>query len=177
MRIDISERITDEYARETINVSVQYRNLVNKPDGKLKDHFRQFTILLIVSAVMLLVLIGECLIWDFDAFSALLIGVLTIEMVICTAFRYNLTRAFESMKSKDGNRTLFLDESGVEISRDSDKSVRLEWENISSVRKFTETICFISNDFSGFVIAVPSRYSDQILDYIRDSGINVRIIQ
>ena len=71
---------------------------------------------------------------------------------------------------------LTLDEEGVELNKEASQLVRMAWNNVAFLRVFDESLCFFGKDARGIVIAVNRNHEKQILDYISDNGIDVKII-
>ena len=57
MRIEISEKGSDAFCREVVNITAQYRSILKNHNHKLKDYFRQFRLLLVLGAAVLVILI------------------------------------------------------------------------------------------------------------------------
>jgi hypothetical protein len=73
-------------------------------------------------------------------------------------------------------RVLVMDEKGVELSGAGTVSVSIPWPSVAFVRTFSHSVCFIPASVGGVIISVDKKYRDQIMSWIRENGINVRLI-
>ena len=55
--------------------------------------------------------------------------------------------------------------------------IRVGWNDVTVVRSFKESVCFLAKNVTGFVIAVTNKYSDDIMKYLEDNHVDVKIIQ
>jgi len=175
MTIEVKEKGTKAFYEEVVNVVAQYGRLRKRPDAKLKNYFvslRNFAILL---AVMTLIDAGIGVAWGFDGIVAAGVIVCAVMLVFDVAFLINLGRLVDRYLADERASTVILDENGVELDKEGTQTVRLAWPSIAFVRVFRESICFISGDIQSFVIAVNIGHKKEILDYIKNSSIDVTV--
>ena len=73
--------------------------------------------------------------------------------------------------------TVTLDENGVELNKDGSEIMRVGWNEVALVRSFKESTCFIAKNVTGLVIAVTNTYKDDIIKYLEDNKVDVRIVK
>ena len=76
MKIEISEKGSEAFYREVVNITSQYRFILKNHHHKLKDYFKQFRILLILGAAAMVILILMAIFWDVNPFDYAIIAVL-----------------------------------------------------------------------------------------------------
>ena len=78
--------------------------------------------------------------------------------------------------SDDRASTVTLDENGVELNKDGSQIMRVGWDEVALVGSFKESTCFIAKNVTGLVIAVTNLYKDDIMKYLEDNSVDVRIV-
>ena len=92
MRIEITEKGSDAFYREVVNITAQYRSILKNHRHKLKDYFRQFRLLLVLGAAVLVILILMTVFWGVDPFDYAIIAALIIEVIMCAGYLYALNK-------------------------------------------------------------------------------------
>ena len=177
MRIEISEKGSEAFYREVVNIMAQYRSILKNHRRRLRDYFKQFRILLILSAAFLVILILMAVFWGVGPFDYAVIAALGITAVMCVGYLYALNKMFKAMLADTRTSVLSLDDTGVELNKGGSQLVKLGWDNIAVVRVFQESLTFISGDRTGIVISVAKQYAGEILSWLRENQPSVEVIE
>lgn len=169
MRIEITEKGSEAFYREVVNITAQYRGILKNHSRKLNDYFRQFRILLILGAAALVILILMAVFWGADPFDYAIIAALFIEVVMCAGYLYALNKMLKAMLADSRSSVLSLDETGVELNKGGSQIVKLGWDNIAVVRVDKESLTFVSGDRTGIVISIAKEFADEILAWLREN--------
>ena len=177
MKIEISEKGSEAFYREVVNIISQYRFILKNHHHKLKDYFKQFRILLILGAAALVILILMAVFWGVKQLDYAIMAALGIEVAMCVEYLYVLNKMLKSMLADSRTAVLSLDDSGAELSKAGSQIVKLGWDNIAVVRVYHESITFVSGDRTGIVISAAKKYADEILAWLRENQQNVEIVE
>ena len=177
MRIEISEKGSDAFCREVVNITAQYRSILKNHNHKLKDYFRQFRLLLVLGAAVLVILILMAVFWGVDPFDYAIIAALIIEVVMCVGYLYVLNKMLKAMLADSRTSVLSLDETGVELNKGGSQIVKLGWDNIAVVRADKESLTFVSGDRTGIVISAAKKYADEILVWLRENLPSMEVVE
>ena len=171
MRIEVDGKGSKAFYREVVNIVARYRSLLKNPHLRLRDHFRQFLILLILGAAVLGLLVVLVIRRGAGArdWAAMMAGGLSV--VISAGYLVGLNRMLKTMMSDERSSVVTLDETGVELNKGGSQIVKLGWDNIALVRVFRESIAFVSADRAGLVIALEKKYAGKILEWIKENGV------
>ena len=176
MRIEVKEKGSDAFYKEVVNVVTQYRNLQKNHAYKLKDSFKYYRTLLIACAVMLGLLVLSMIFWSVKTLDLVIAGALLLEALVCGVYLRNLNRYFRTMKDDPRTSVITLDENGVELNKSGDQVVRIGWNNVAVVRNLPESLCILSADQLGVVIAVNKDHTEEILAWLRENQPQVEVI-
>ena len=177
MKIEVAEKGSEAFYREVVNISAQYRYILKNPHRKLKDYFRQFTFLMILGTVFLVLLLLTSFLWGFDPLDYAIIGILAIAIAMCAVYLHLLKRTLRTFLSDPRTTVLSFDESGVEFNKGSSQTIKLGWDNIAVVRVYQESLNFVSGDHTGIVISCAKRYAGEILAWLRANQPTVEIVE
>ena len=177
MRIEIIEKGSDAFYREVVNTTAQYRSILKNHNHKLKDYFRQFRLLLVLGAAVLVILILMAVFWGVDPFDYAIIAALSIEVIMCAGYLYALNKMLKAMLADSRSSVLSLDETGVELNKGGSQIVKLGWDNIAVVRADKESLTFVSGDRTGIVISAAKKYADEILVWLRENLPSVEVVE
>ena len=177
MKIEISEKGSEAFYREVVNITSQYRFILKNHHHKLKDYFKQFRILLILGAAAMVILILMAIFWDVNPFDYAIIAVLGIEVVLCVGYLYALNKMLKAMLADSRTSVLTLDDTGVELNKDGSQIVKLGWDNIAVVRVYQESLTFVPGDRTRIVISVAKKYAGEILAWLRENHPRVEVAE
>ena len=177
MKIQISEKGSEAFYREVVNITTQYRFILKNHHHKLKDYFKQFRILLILGAAALVILILMAVFWGVDPLDYAIMAALGIEVVLCVGYLYVLNKMLKSMLTDSRTSLLSLDDTGVELNKGGSQIVKLGWDNIAVVRVYRESLTFVSGDRTGIVISVAKQYAGGILAWLRENQPSVEVAE
>ena len=177
MVIEVKEKGNREFYEEVVNVVAQYGRLRKKPEAKLKNYFVSLKTFAVLLTVMIVINTAMGIAWGFDGLSIASIIVYAVVLVINVAFWVNLKKAVDRYLSDDRSSIVTLDEDGVELNKENSQKVRLAWPSIAFVRVFKESVCFVSADITGFILAVTISHKQEILDYLKENGVKVKVIK
>ncbi|MBR3201653.1 MAG: hypothetical protein IKG17_10020 [Mogibacterium sp.] len=177
MTIEIKERGTKQFYKEVVNVLTQYRQLLYRPQDKLKDNFKRYIFLTIAMLLICIMSVYGGITVSFSAtriITAVFAGVAAAATAVILFRMYKMVDGF---LADDRPSVVTIDENGVGIEKTGAQAVRLAWDNVAFVRSFVESTCFFSKDLSGIVLSVTNDYKREIMDYLKNSDINVTVIK
>ena len=177
MKIEITEKGSEAFYREVVNITAQYRGILKNHHYRLKDYFKQFRLLLILGAAIHVILILMAISWGAKPFQYAVIGALGIEVVMCAVYLYALNKMLKTLMADSGTTVITLDDTGVEFNKLGAQIIKLTWDNIAVVRVFQESLTFVSADRKGFVIAIAKQYADGIPAWLRENQPSVEVIE
>ncbi len=114
--------------------------------------------------------------WGVDRFDYAVLAALIVTLLMSVVYLTSLNRAKKGLMESGGNSVLTLDENGIELNKSDAQIVRLAWSKVAVLRIFSESLCFLSSDQNGLVIAVDRKYKDQILDWLKENPTGIQII-
>jgi len=176
MKIEIREKGSDAFYREVVNAAVQYRSIQKKHDRKLADYFKRYRRLLILCAAMVVLLAVTSALWGLDTLDVVLIALLSFEAILCGAYCHSLNKLYRTMREDTRASVFTLDENGVELNKADSQILRIGWNSVGVVRRFSESLCFFSADPTGMIIAVNKQYEPQIAAWLRENRPDVEIL-
>lgn len=177
MIIEIKEKGTKEFYKEVVNVISQYKQLIKKPEAKLNDNFKSYTILMIAMAIMFVTWLSRGMFDGFDALTGAAVIASFMAFIMLFIYKKNMNKMVDAYLNDDRPSTVTLDESGVELNKGGSQIMRVSWDEVALVRSFKESTCFIAKNVTGLVIAVTNTYMDDIIRYLEDNNVDVRIVK
>ena len=177
MKIEITERGSEAFYTETVNVMSQFRALLKTPDRKLRDNFRMMRPYLILCAVLLVLILLANIFWGFDALGIAAMIMLAAVLLVYGASLMNMNKMRKGLESEFKPSTLTLDESGAELERPGVQTVKLGWSSIAFVRAFSECVCIVPASTSGIMISVDAKYASEIFSWLGENQPQVRTIR
>ena len=177
MRIEIREAGSEAFYKETINVLIQYRSLIKKPERTLTDYFKTVKRYEIISALLFVLLGATTVLWGAGKATLMAMGLMAVNLVFCRIYLINIGKLYREMREDTRSSVLTLDENGVELDKESSQIVRISWENVAFLRVFREAVCILPRNATGFVISVSRFYEEEILGYLKEHGTEIRIIE
>lgn len=176
MTIEIKEKGSRRFYKEVVNIGTQYRQLLYKPEDKLKDNFARYTVLTVAMLVIFAMYLYGGITQGFTGIK-LVTGVFAAAASVVTLMI--LARMYKTVNgyiADDRPSKVTLDENGVEIEKVGSQAVRLAWDNVAFVRTFGESTSFFSKDLSGIVLSVTSDHRKEITEYIKSNNIDVKVL-
>ena len=177
MTIEIKEKGTTAFYKEVVNVVTQYRQLLYKPEDKLKNNFSHYVFLIVAMAVLFVISLIGGIKGSFNMMKILIMifAALAVAATIVVLLRMN--KMVDGYLADDRPSLVTIDENGIEIEKKDSQAVRLAWDNVAFVRSFVESTCFFSKDLSGIVLSVPIDYRKELTGYIKDNHIDVKVVR
>ena len=169
MTIEINEQGSEAFYRETVNAAAQYRSILKDHNCKLKDYFKQFRTLLIISVAVLAVNVVLMIAWGGDTLQTAASGVLLVAALMCGAYLFSLHKTCRTMMAGRHRSVLTLDESGAELDVADTQTVKIARKNIAVVRVFAESICFVPAAGAGVIISVAKNHGEEVLGFVREN--------
>ena len=177
MTIEIKERGSRSFYKEFVNVMTQYRQLLYRPQDKLRDNFKRYIFLTVAMVLIFMMNIYGGITGSFSA-TKILVSVFAAAAAVATiVIIFRMNKMVDGFLADDKPAVVTLDDNGVEIEKTGSQAVRLAWDNVAFVRSFSEATCFFSKDLSGTVISVTNDYRKEIMDYLKNSDIEVTVIR
>ena len=176
MRIEIKEKGTPEFYKEVVDVSAQYLRLMKKPESRLKDTFKMLKGYIALCVVFLALVLIMGFAWGLDALTLVVTVVMLAALAVSILQLRRMNKMVQSLIDDPRTSVFTLDEDGVELDKEQAELIRVSWSNVAFVRIFSESICFFAKGGRGLVLAVNKGRAQEILGYIRDHQVDVRII-
>ena len=169
MTIEINEKGSEAFYKETVNAAAQYRYLLKDRNYKLKDYFRQFRTLTIAGAAVLVVNVLLMILWGAETYQIAVSAALVIACLLSASFLMSLNKAYKTMMAGTHKSVLTLDDDGVELKTENTQTVRIAKGNIAVIRTFSECLCFVPAAGAGVILSVNRKYADEILAWVREN--------
>lgn len=176
MTIEIKEKGTKEFYKEVVNIISQYRQLIKKPEAKLNDNFKSYAIMMAAFAILFATHFLRIICGDRDALTGAAITASFMALLVLFMCWRNMKKMLDAYLNDDRDSTVTLDENGVELNKGGSQIMRVGWDEVALVRSFKESTCFIAKNVTGLVIAVTNLYKDDIMKYLEDNNVDVRIV-
>ena len=178
MTIEVKERGSREFYKEFVNVMTQYRQLLYRPQDKLRDNFKRYILLTVAMLLICLMSLYGGITGSFTVTKILTTVFAGVAAVATAVILVRMYKLVDTYIADDRPAVVTLDDNGVEIEKTGAQAVRLVWDNVAFVRSFVESTCFFSKDLSGVVLAVNNDYKKQIMDYIKNNeNIEVMVVR
>ena len=169
MTIEINEKGSEAFYKDTVNAAAQYRYLLKNKNYKLKDYFVQFRTLVIASLAVLAVNVVLMILWGAETYQIAVSAALLIAALMSVAYLLSLNKTYKTMMADPHTSVLTLDDDGVELKVRDTQTVRIAKKNVAVIRTFSESLCFIPAAGAGVIISVNKKYADEILGWVREN--------
>lgn len=177
MTIEVKEKGSRQFYKEFVNILTQYRQLLYRPEDKLKDNFTRYIFLTIAMVLICLMSLYGGITGSFTV-TKILTAVFAGVAAAATAVNiFRMKKMVDGYLADDRPSIVTLDENGVEIEKTGSQAVRLAWDNVAFVRSFVESTSFFSKDLSGIVLSVTNDYRKEIMEYIKSNNIDVKVVR
>ncbi len=177
MTIEVKEKGTRQFYKEVVNIMTQYRQLLYRPEDKLKDNFTRYIVLTAAMVLLFAMNVYGGITGSFNATKILVAVFSAVAAAATLMVLFRMMKTVNGFLADDRPSVVTLDENGVGIEKTGSQAVRLAWDNVAFVRTFAESTTFFSKDLSGIVLSVMNTYRKEIQDYIKDNGIDVKVIR
>lgn len=177
MTIEVKEKGSKEFYKEVVSVISQYKQLIKRPEAKLSDSFRSYNVVMFLMALLFAMNFYDGITDGFTGLKSAAVTATFIAFIVLLIYRINMGKMVEKNLSDDRASTVILDENGVEFSKEGSMVIRLAWNDVAFVRSFKEATCFLARSETPLVISITNKYKDEIMKYLEDNSINVRIIK
>ena len=177
MIIEVKEKGSKEYCKEVVNTMSQYKKLITRPDAELKDHFKSYPIWTGIMASLFTIWLFHGIFNGFNVWIGVVLVITGLALILLIANQINMNKMVNAYLNDDRTSTVTLDEKGVELNKGGSQVIRVGWNDVTVVRSFKESVCFLAKNVTGFVIAVTNKYSDDIMKYLEDNHVDVKIIK
>ena len=177
MTIEINEKGSKQFYKETVNVVTQYRQLLYRPEDKLKDNFKRYILLTVAMVLICLMSLYGGITGSFNTTKILTAVFAAFASVTTIVILLRMKKMVDGYMADDRPSVVTLDDNGVEIEKTGAQAVRLAWDNVAFVRSFVESTCFFSKDLSGIVLSVNNDHRKEIMDYIKSNNIDVKVVR
>ena len=163
-----------ELYEEQINISYQYKLFMKRPERKLRNEYRRITIELAAVLIFLLFGIIEGFVYGFETVFVLLIAVCIVFIGIYGRLLYTMRKALRKALEDNRKVVVCIDEEGIKYHKEDGMDLSLKWSQVAFVRVFSKALSFFSDD--NIVVSVNRTHEKEVMDYIRENGIKVRVI-
>lgn len=177
MTIEVKEKGTRQFYKEVVNILTQYRQLLYRPEDKLKDNFTRYIFLTIAMVLICLMSLYGGITGSFTVTKILTAVFGGVAAVATAVILFRMKKLVDGYLADDRPSVVTLDENGVEIEKTGSQAVRLAWDNVAFVRSFVESTSFFSKDLSGIVLSVTNDYRKEIMEYIKSNNIDVKVVR
>ena len=177
MTIEVKEKGSRQSYKEVVNILTQYRQLLYRPEDKLRDNFTRYILLTIAMVLICAMSIYGGINSSFNAMKILTAVFAGVAAAATAVILVRMNKTVDDYLADDRPSVVTLDENGVEIEKTGAQAVRLAWDNVAFVRTFVESTSFFSKDLSGIVLSVDNNYRKEIMDYIKSNNIDVKVVR
>ena len=177
MTIEVKEKGTRQFYKEVVNILTQYRQLLYKPEDKLKDNFTRYIFLTIAMVLICLMSLYGGITGSFTVTKILTAVFAGVAAAATAVILFRMKKTVDGYLADDRPSVVTLDENGVEIEKTGSQAVRLAWDNVAFVRSFAESTSFFSKDLSGIVLSVTNDHRKEIMEYIKSNNIDVKVVR
>ena len=177
MTIEVKEKGTRQFYKEVVNILTQYRQLLYKPEDKLKDNFTRYIFLTIAMVLICLMSLYGGITGSFTVTKILTAVFAGVASAATAVILFRMKKTVDGYLADDRPSVVTLDENGVEIEKTGSQAVRLAWDNVAFVRSFAESTSFFSKDLSGIVLSVTNDHRKEIMEYIKSNNIDVKVVR
>ena len=158
MTIEVKEKGSRQFYKEVVNILTQYRQLLYRPEDKLRDNFTRYILLTIAMVLICAMSIYGGINSSFNAMKILTAVFAGVAAAATAVILVRMNKTVDDYLADDRPSVVTLDENGVEIEKTGAQAVRLAWDNVAFVRTFVESTSFFSKDLSGIVLSVDNNY-------------------
>ena len=177
MTIEIKEKGSRDFYKEVVNVLSQYRQLLYRPDDKLRNVFTRYIFMAAAMLLLCLMSLYGGITGSFNAMKILTVVFAGLAAIATVVILFKMNKMVDDYIADDRPSVVRLDENGVEIEKSGSQAVRLAWDNVAFVRSFVESTCFFAKDMSGIVLCVNNNYRKEVMDYIKSNNIEVKVVR
>ena len=177
MTIEVKEKGSRQFYKEVVNIVTQYRQLLYRPEDKLRDNFTRYILLTIAMVLICAMSIYGGINSSFNAMKILTAVFAGVAAAATAVILVRMNKTVDDYLADDRPSVVTLDENGVEIEKTGAQAVRLAWDNVAFVRTFVESTSFFSKDLSGIVLSVDNNYRKEIMDYIKSNNSDVKVVR
>ena len=177
MTIEVKEKRSRQFYKEFVNILTQYRQLLYRPEDKLKDNFTRYIFLTIAMVLICLMSLYGGITGSFTVTKILTAVFAGVAAAATAVILFRMKKTVDGYLADDRPSVVTLDENGVEIEKTGSQAVRLAWDNVAFVRSFAESTSFFSKDLSGIVLSVTNDYRKEIMEYIKSNNIDVKVVR
>ena len=179
LKITVTEPGSEAFYRELVNIMAQYRQLMKKPEKKLRDMFKSFRsnmiIMIVIAAIALLVCVLSFMWRDLTAESIVLLA-MALAMIFLYAYNLkNYNKAVKRFIDEHQTTTVTLDAQGIE-NKTEKQTIRLAWDNVAFARVFKESVGFLSSNSMGMVMTIDRKYEGELLRWMGANCPAVKVI-
>lgn len=177
MVIKIDHKGSEAFYKEVVNIVAQYRGLLKRPERKVEDLFKTYSLLAIACAIFFVLLGAMAIFWGADSMTNVLMVLMAVLFVILIVYLSTLKKLKRSMMEDGRSSIITIDENGVELNKEDSQVVKLAWNNVAFARVFNESICFVSRDVSGLIIAMERVWENEVIPYLREVAPDLKIVK
>ena len=159
MTIEVKEKGSRQFYKEVVNILTQYRQLLYRPEDKLRDNFTRYILLTIAMALICAMSIYGGINGSFNVMKILTAVFAGVAAVATAVILVRMKKVVDGYLADDRPSVVTLD------------------ENVAFVRTFVESTSFFSKDLSGVVLSVDNNYRKEIMDYIKSNNIDVKVVR
>ena len=179
LTIETSIESRKPQAEEITNIFLQYKNLLKKPDGKLRNFFLFCPLAMAFSLVVIAVL--GVLMATGHTKSQALDWVTIFAMFFLFFFSvliFRSARKFrDTLMEHKGSVTIVFDEEGIDYDDHNGKKLKAGWNTFLFLREFKECIAFLPKESTGNGIFLERNEFNKIVEYMDEIGVDVPVIR
>lgn len=177
MTIEIKEKGSEAFYKEVVNIMYNFRKLLKDHSRKLSDYFKQYKVLAIIAAVLLVALVAMSFAWGWEMLDIVAVVLMAVCAVCCYLMLSNLNKVKSNMMAGGGNTVLIFDDEAVTFSKAGGTTVKLNWNTVAFVRLFNECLAIIPNEATAIIISLDKSYAPQVLDWLSENKPQIEVIK
>lgn len=179
MTVEIKEKGSPEFYREVVCVAAQFKDLQKKPERKFRNSFLVYKGYLAFGGFLIVAFLINLIRNRQYVLSTAGIMLGAFLVLLSFIMLKNMNKMLAEYLANAGHSSTFtVDETGVELVRESAVATRMSWDSIAFCRVFPESVCFLPREMSGLILAVTHEHKDVILEAIRElDNPDIKVIQ
>lgn len=176
-----SNKDTEEaFLYEAFSVMGQMASIYKNPEVPYKDAFKTTRQSVLLGAGLLILIFAMGFLLKFDVFVIVTTSIACVLFLCTLAITIFFRIAYKQFKEKFmkfEHTTLTLDNEGVKLDMEDQLTVKIHWEDVLAVRFYKESFFFFNKDKKLQSIVSEKDHKEDVLAFIKEYGINVRIIE
>lgn len=168
MIIEVEDR-DEQYALDVVNVILCDLKLEEDPRFKVRNYRLRYIIygMITVACFVLAVLFAI-------SYKSIIVGICAGVFGFCAMFAFGYVRSSGMIMKqllKKGRTTYTFSKEGIEYDNHNMQKVTYQWDYFRYIKLYGTGMFFIPKKKASPILAIPVRYENEIMNYMKDNGI------